>query len=326
MKRISFSFALAVGIAATVPVMAEPLIYVAAGSANKILVIDTKDNRVIKEFSDIANPHALTATPDGEYVIAGSLATQVGPDGKKGTVYLIHPEHGHVMTEFDVPGAIHHQAISPDGRFVVSTHPTLGGVSYTDLQGEGGVMFLKTGRVPNYTVFTNDGKTAYVTNSTDGTISVINVANWTVRRTLKAGKTPEHMSLSKDGTTLYVVNALPGTVSAVSVATGGVVDNFLIGKGAHGLDLSEDGSALFATSKKSGIVVKVDLRTSRRQELALAPSPYHLEALHGTGNIYVSSSKSPKIWVIDANTFEVKDEIAISGKGHQMTLVAHNDH
>ena len=54
----------------TLPATAEPMIYVAAGSANKVLAIDPNTNTVIREFEGIENPHALTITPDGEYVIA----------------------------------------------------------------------------------------------------------------------------------------------------------------------------------------------------------------------------------------------------------------
>jgi DNA-binding beta-propeller fold protein YncE len=147
---------------------------------------------------------------------------------------------------------------------------------------------------------------------------VIDTTSWKVTRTLEAGGTPEHMSLSADEKSLYVVNARAGTVSVVSVEAGKVVHEYKIGQDAHGLDLSEDGKSLFATSKKSGVVVKIDLLTKERKELALSPSPYHLEALPGTGKVYVSSSKSPLIWVIDAETFNKIEEIAISGEGHQM--------
>lgn len=324
-KSLILSLAMTVGISATA--LAEPFIYVAAGSANKVLVIDAETNEVVNEFGDISNPHALVITPDDEYVISGSLSAAKNKSGKKqGTLYVIHPAHGHVMSTLPLPGMVHHQAITPSGRFVVSTHPALKGVSITDMEGESDTWMLETGTGPNYTVFTKDGKRAYVSNTGTGTISEINTQTWTVERQLTAGKTPEHMALSADEKWLYVINAMPGTVSKVSIKSGKVAAGYKIGKGAHGLDLSEDGKFIFATSKKSGVVAKIDLEANTTKFLNLSPYPYHLEALKGTGKVYVSSSKSPRIWVLDAEKFELLDEIAISGEGHQMVLTqTHTD-
>jgi len=322
---------LALTLAATsflsVAAMAEPYIYVAAGSANKVLVIDSENNQVVNEFDGIPNPHALAITPDGEYVISASLAAKKNEMGKmEGTLFVIHPEHGHIMSTRPLPGMVHHQAILPSGRYVVSTHPTLGGVSIADLDGSPETKFLKTGSGPNYTVFLKDSSRAYISNTGNATISEVNTATWQVLRTIDGGPKPEHLALSKDESKLYSVNAKAGTVSETDIQTGKIIRTFSIGKGSHGLDLSSDGKFIFATSKKSGVAVKINLETEKRIETQLAPSPYHLEALTETGNVYVSSSKSPKIWVLDANTFKPVDEIAISGEGHQMVISAtHTD-
>lgn len=327
MRITTFSLALATITFLSVSAFAEPFIYVAAGSANKVLVIDSENNQVVDEFDGIRNPHALTMPPDGEYVISASLAAKKNELGKmEGTLFVIHPEHGHIMSTRPLLGMVHHLAIKPTGRFVVSTHPTLGGVSIIDLDGEQKDLFLKTGNGPNYTVFTKDGSKAFISNTGSGTVSEIGTSSWKVLRTIDGGKTPEHLTLSKDGTKLYSVNSRAGTVSETDIVLGKVIRSFEIGKGAHGLDLSEDGNSIYATSKKSAVAVKINLANETREEIQLSPSPYHLEVLKGTGKVYVSSSKSPKIWVIDAKTFKSIDEIAISGEGHQMVISAtHTD-
>lgn len=323
MKRTFFLFAIT-AVFASSAALAEPAIYVAAGSANKVLVIDPETNKVIKEFDGIDNPHALVSTPDGEYVIAGGLAEKKQKKGDKNppesTIYLIHPAHGHVMSTMPAEGMIHHQAITPDGRYVISTHPTRGNISYADLVGEGGVQTLKTGPGPNFTIINAAGSKAYVSNSGNNTISEIDLKTWTVARTLKGGASPEHLALSSDEKTIYSINARAGTVSVIDVETGAVAEKLSIGKNAHGLGLSEDGKTLFATSKKNGILVAIDLENGTRREMSLSPSPYHLESIAGTGRVYVSSSKEPIIWVIDPKAWKVVSEIAIEGEGHQMSL------
>jgi len=323
MKRVLILSTLAASFIATAA-LAEPVLYVAAGSANKVLAIDPKTNTVIKEFDGISNPHALVATADGEYVIAGSLTEKKAPQGSdaapESTIYIIHPVHGHVMSTMAAPGMIHHQAITPNSRYVISTHPTQGGISYADLEGDGGVKTLKTGSGPNYTAITADGAFAYVSNSGSNSISEIDLKTWTVKRTLKGGAGPEHLSLSADESQIFAINARAGKVSVVDIKSGEVSKSWEIGKNAHGLGLSEDGKTLFATSKTKGVLVAIDLASGSRREMTLSPSPYHLETIAGTGKVYVSSSKEPKIWVIDPKAWKVDSEIAIQGNAHQMAL------
>lgn len=304
---------------------ARPLVYVAAGSANQILVIDAASDKVVGKYDGIDNPHSIVSTPDGEYVISGSLKEKPLAKGAKGpghsTIYLVHPDHGHVMLTMAAEGMIHHQTITPDGRYVISTHPTRGNISLADLQQNKVVKTVATGPAPNYTVVTPDGKTAYVSNSGNGTISQIDTATWTVSRTLKAGPGPEHMVQSMDGKTLYAVNPGAGTVSAVDISAGEVARTFQLGSRLHGLDISDDGSTLFVSSKKDERLIALNPLTDTRRVLPLSPSPYHLETIKGTGKVYVSSSNSPKIWVVDQKSAQLLGEIEITGEGHQMTTV-----
>jgi len=304
---------------------AKPLVYVAAGSANQILVIDAATDKVVGNYDGIDNPHSIVSTPDGEYIISGSLKEKKLAKGDMGpahsTIYLVHPEHGHVMLTMKAEGMIHHQTITPDGRYVLSTHPTRGNISLTDLQQNKVVKTVATGPAPNYTIVTPDGKTAYVSNSGNGTISEIDTASWTVKRALKAGPGPEHIVLSKDGSTIYVINSSAGVLSAVDVSTGDVAKTYPLGKRLHGLDISDDGTTLFVSSKKDEKFIALDPKSGTSRTLALSPSPYHLETIEGTGKVYVSSSNSPKIWVIDQKSIKLLGEIKIAGEGHQMTTV-----
>ncbi|MDA1089572.1 MAG: beta-propeller fold lactonase family protein [Proteobacteria bacterium] len=323
-KKPLLVFGMAIAMMSTTA-SAKPLVYVAAGSANQIIVIDAATDKVVGKYDGIDNPHSIVSTPDGEYIISGSLKEKPLAKDAKGaphsTIYLVHPEHGHVMLTITAEGMIHHQTITPDGRYVISTHPTRGNISLADLRKNQVVKTVATGPSPNYAAVTPDGKTVYVSNSGNGTISEIDTATWTVKRALKAGPGPEHIVLSKDGTTIYVVNPAAGVVSAVDVSAGEVAKTFAIGKRLHGLDISDDGTTLFITSKTDEKFIALDPKTDTRRVLALSPSPYHLETIEGTGKVYVSSSKTGKIWVIDQKSAKLLGEIEINGEGHQMTTV-----
>ncbi len=270
-------------------VNASPIVYIPLGSGNQVIEVDAVTDTITATYTDVENPHGLVATPDGEYVIAGSLKETPLKEGQDKTTLnsvlaLIHPAHGHVMGNIAVPGWTHHQAITPDGRYVISTHPTRGGISVVDLQNNNVSKTIATGMTPNYTVVLPDGSFAYVSNSGSNTISEINLTNWTVTRSLESGPAPEHIALSGDNTQLFVTNPRAGNVSAVSIKSGKITQSWHLGDQLHGLDVGDDGKTIFVTSKKDEKLKALDTTTGKViNETALSPAPYHLNTISGTG-------------------------------------------
>lgn len=306
---------------------ASPTVYIPLGSGNQVIAVDAETGKVTARYSGVENPHGLVATPDGEYLIAGSLKEtplKAGQpaDTPNSKLYLIHPAHGHVMATIPVAGWTHHQAITPDGRYVISTHATRGYVSVVDLDSNQVINTVKTGNAPNYTLVSQNGRYAYVSNSASGTITEIEVAGWIPRRSLEAGASPEHMVFSRDESTIFVVNPRAGKVSAVSVDTGKLKQQYDIGRSVHGLDMGDDGRTLYISSKKDEKLVALNTQTGEKKEMPLSPAPYHLNTIDGTGKVYVSSRKKPLIWVVDQNDFKVTDTIELpAGEAHQMAIV-----
>lgn len=138
---------------------AGPTVYIPLGAANRVIAVDAATHQITAQHRGVENPHGLVATPDGEYLVAGSLAETPAPAGAShdtptSKLYLIHPEHGHVMLTIPVAGWSHHEAITPDGRYVISTHATRGEVSVLDLTNNQIVQRISTGPAPNYTLVT----------------------------------------------------------------------------------------------------------------------------------------------------------------------------
>ena len=307
--------------------IAGTTVYIPLGSGNQVIAVDGEKDTIIASYDGVDNPHGLVATPDGEYLIAGSLKeTRLKKGDAKDTpnskLFLIHPAHGHVMSTIPVSGWTHHQAITPDGRYVISTHPIRGNVSVVDMQTNQVIKTVKTGPTPNYTLVTKDASKAYVSNSGNGTISEIDIATWSVTRTLKAGASPEHLIFSADEKIIYVANPRAGKVSVVSVESGEVAKEYAIGKSVHGLDISDDGTTLFVTSKKEDKLVAVNVVNDKQRSLKLTPAPYHLNTIRGTGKVYISSRKLPILWVVDQKSLEIKGKINLpAGEAHQMAIV-----
>lgn len=307
--------------------MAGPMVYIPLGSANEVIAVDSDTSRITAQYTGIENAHGLVATPDGEYLVAGSLNETPAPEGAPhdtptSKLYLIHPGHGHVMLTIPVAGWSHHEAITPDGRYVISTHATRGYVSVMDMTRNKIIRYIETGPAPNYTLVTRNGKVAFVSNSGNGTITEIDLQSWKPVRTLEAGPSPEHMVFSSNEKTIYVTNPRAGTVSAVSVSSGKVVKTFDIGPDVHGLDRGDDEKTLFVSSKKGETLTAIDTTNGKKRTIPLAPAPYHLNTIYGTGKVYVSSRKKPVIWVVDQKTLKLLSTIKLpAGEGHQMVVV-----
>jgi DNA-binding beta-propeller fold protein YncE len=146
-------------------------VYVPLGAANEILVIDADRDEVVGRIGDVTNAHGLAATPDGNYLVAGSMSLapkdQKIPEGMTvdehnahhpsasggdtktsygaSFVSLINVETKRVVQRFEVDGITHHSAVTPDGRYAVSTHTTAGNISIIDLINRKLVKTISTG-------------------------------------------------------------------------------------------------------------------------------------------------------------------------------------
>ena len=57
----------------TVPVRAEPLVYVPLGGEGKIVVVDAATDEIINTMDGVPAVHGLAKPPDGQFLIAGSF-------------------------------------------------------------------------------------------------------------------------------------------------------------------------------------------------------------------------------------------------------------
>ena len=73
---------------------------------------------------------------------------------------------------------------------------------------------------------------------------------------------------------------------------------------------------------KRPTLVAIDLASGQAWRIALAPAPYHVSSVPGSGTVLVSSRAEKRIWVIDQSTLALRGEITIDGIGHQMAVMA----
>jgi len=329
--------------------VAQPIVFVPEGSADTVLMVNAETGETMKRITGLEAVHGLSGAPGVPYLVAGSyaetdraaIAELSQPEGVSEDEHAAHhakPEDkpigpkdagisilsildvasGEIIRRIEVPGAVHHTAVSPDGRFAVATQPSGDGISIVDLTTLTLTAFVPTGSMPNYAAFGSDPGTIYISNAGNGTISEVDLGRAIVRRNMVAGSGPEHIIVDADKAVLYAADADAGNVLELSLRDGSVLRSFAIGGELHGLDLSDDGGTLFVAGRGEDKIAAVTLSTGAIAFASLSPEPYHLTNIPGTGTFYVSSRAEPKVWIVDEAKLSAVGDFLIEGEGHQM--------
>lgn len=350
MKKVKFASTVS-AVALIAASASAGTVYIPEGSANSILAVDSESGQIIRRIVGVEAVHGLSGQPGTPYIVAGSYteieredaASVPKPDAVAADDHQAHhatPEdaampqnigfslltvldanNGEIYRRIEVPGAVHHTAVSPDGKLAVATHPAGDGISIVDLETMTYRSFIPTGSLPNYATFSPDGNLLYVTNGGNGTVSVVDVNEGYVSRNMRVGEAPEHFSITARGELAFVADSDTGIVYRVDLANGGVMDSFDIGGEIHGIGLSDQEDTLFVTGKENDQLISIDLSTGEQRLSPLSPAPYHLTVVPDTGKIFVSSRLEPKVWIVDQSSRQTIAEIEINGEGHQMVAL-----
>lgn len=325
--------------------------FIPTGMSDAVDVVDLGSHQVTSSITGTVNTHGSALTPDGRYLVVGSLtahdsqepvsrpegvtedehaahhgggATAEAPeDANTGRIYVVDTSTNAIDRTLEVPGPVHHVLVTPDGRYAVSTDPMGGGISVVDLESGQLVKTVATGPAPNYVVATDDGQSLLVSNTGNGTVSEVDTRHWFVKRNLRVGGGPEHMVLAADNERLYVNDGASGQVVALGLSNGDVVARYDVGAEPHGIGLSADSQILYATSKGDNQVVRIELANGTRQSVPLAPAPYHLAVSPDDGSLLITSRAENRLWLLDPTSLSITDEISLNGIGHQISLEAH---
>jgi DNA-binding beta-propeller fold protein YncE len=324
--------------------------FVPMGATDSVGIIDLNSHQALPPITGTVNTHGSALTPDGHYLVAGSLTDHDSEDpvsrpegvteedhaahhgggaaaasegATTGRIYVVDTAKGEIARTVKVPGPVHHVVVTPDGRFAVSTHPMGGGISVVDLESGELVKTVATGPAPNYVVATDNGQSILVSNTDNGTVSEVDNRHWFVKRNHRVGGGPEHMVLSPDNETLYVNDGKSGDVVVLGLSRGEVLERYEVGPQPHGVGLSADGQILYATSKGGNQVVRIELASGTRDSMPLAPAPYHLAISPVDGSLLITSRAEAKLWVLDPGSLEIIDDVSLDGIGHQISLEAY---
>lgn len=326
-------------------------VFIPEGSADSVRIVDAASGETIGRVQGVDAVHGLAGAPGVPVLVAGSYleidraeaaqmeqpegvsedehaahhAASTGPigpaDAGLSLLSVLDAETGAVLRRIEVPGAVHHTAVSPDGRFAVATHPMGDGVSIVDLTTFELAAWVPTGPMPNYALFGDESATVYVSNAGNGTISEVDLERGIVRRNMLAGEAPEHMAIDAAAGTLFIADSDSGRVVELDIASGETARQFDIGGEIHGVGLSDDGTRLLVAGRGEDKLVSIGLADGAVTTVALGPQPYHLTMIPGTDSAFVSSRQEPLVWIVNATDLSVAGQFPVEGEGHQMVAL-----
>jgi YVTN family beta-propeller protein len=158
---------------------------------NRLLVIDTRTDRIVKILAIPGGPVGVGFAPNGEVWIHN--------DGD-GTVHVIDGKKDEVVTVLKGLGqGAGRMAVSPDGRWAASTHSGSQDVTIIDAVKKEVAATIKIGRGPGFPIFAPDGSRLYVMNSGEGDVCVIDLKDMKIVARHKVGVNPFGGSLRFPG-------------------------------------------------------------------------------------------------------------------------------
>jgi YVTN family beta-propeller protein len=149
---------------------------------NRVLVIDTKTDRITKIIPIEGGPVGVGFAPNGEVWIHN--------DGD-GTVHVIDSAKDVVVKTMTALGkGAGRMAVSSDGKWAASTHGGTQDVAIIDASTKTVAATVALGRGPAFPVFSPDGSKLYVMNSGAGDVAVIDLKEMKVSARHKVGVNP----------------------------------------------------------------------------------------------------------------------------------------
>ena len=160
----TIQIAIAVSMFTTAMATAQSIVFIPEGSTDTVRMVKAETGETIKRITGLVAVHGLSGSPGVPYLVAGSYAQSdraaiaeiVQPEGVSEDEHAVHHTQptegpigpadagisilsvldaasGEILRRIEVPGAVHHTAVSPDGRFAVATHPSGDGISVIDM-------------------------------------------------------------------------------------------------------------------------------------------------------------------------------------------------
>lgn len=202
-----------------------------------------------------------------------------------------------------------YDAITPDGKMVLSTSPSTNTVYAFDTNNGKQLAVIKVGKAPKGVKVNPDGKLAYVSNQGSANISVVDLQKLEVVYTIKVTEGPHNARFTKDGNLAYVTLQGGAGIGVIDVANHKMTKVIPIAgiTGPHNLDLSSDEKTAFVRDFVHHVAV-VDLASGKVKKVITVGNGHGGIDVTPDGRYAVTAAIGDTfISVIDTKTLSVKN-------------------
>lgn len=157
----------------------------------RVVVVDTKSDQVLKLIPVKGGPRGVDFAPNGEVWLH---------QDNDGTVAVVDSKTDEVLKTIPTEGkGIGRVAVSPNGLFAASTHQETRDVAILDAQKKVVIANIRVGATPGpstatlrnlFPLFSPDSSRLYVMDPPDGDVCVIDTTTWKIVARHKVGETP----------------------------------------------------------------------------------------------------------------------------------------
>ncbi|MEX2504328.1 MAG: hypothetical protein WD378_05725 [Egicoccus sp.] len=301
-------------------------VFVANEVANGVTILDLRTLTPIDFVysPDSPVPHHPYLSPDQRWVNANTRF------GSNVIVIDTHNEFARTILTFpeaeggeDVAGPLH-GTYTHDSRYFIVALQRSDRVGVVDMQAEGGPEILEVidiGDRPRDVYVTPDDAKAFISHQGENYVTVVDIGTWEVRRIQRSEADYSSAGgggggMAHDGTLYAVANTPEQQVVIIDTETEEVVHRvddipapvnveFLGNTHMIGIGNRADGSATFIDADTGELLATVETGGG-------ANIPY----MGPDGNIWVTHNGAGHLSVIDPETFEVIDEVAVGVNPH----------
>jgi DNA-binding beta-propeller fold protein YncE len=228
-------------------------LFVSALTANEVEVIDTRTHRFIGSFPTGDWAHVLEFTPDGRYVVNGSLGDQLLPAGSPTRFWMTFadPATLQVKRVLKFEAGVRPFAFSPDGRLVYAQFSYFNGFKVIDattgrmvrsvaLPVSGPAVGEPTSQYPNEAAhhgitLSGDGSMICDAATVSDYVALVARRSLKTRAIIRVGDQPADAQTSSDGQLCFVSDRGTGpggdTVSVISFARRREIARIRVGQG-----------------------------------------------------------------------------------------------
>ena len=298
MKRLQQALLGAATIAMPLASLASPTVYIPLGAANEILIVDAKTDKVIDKIKGIKNPHGLSLTTNGKYLVVGSNTEDIPGQKKKSSKSKNDKSKKSGMTPMAKPQGMsdaehksHHpkpdakkenQKKMPPKSDKSSTMKKPPGMSdamhkkHHSAQGGGLVPIVGTSN-----------------------ISLISVADNKVKKSIKVRGMAHHSFVTPDGMYAVSTHTTAGTITVIDLGTKKIFRTIHTGPLPNYVAITKNGKGMYVSNAGNNTISVIDTKNwIVSKNIIVGKGPEHIVMSPDEKFIYTSNARAGTISVV----------------------------